>query len=794
MPFGLKRHLTVPVGVFVTFALIVGGAVQLKLREVFTLSRAEAASAAVLGRAAAEAELTLERFIADALAAGDSSDAAEFAQRATEWNRELETFSEVATPSVSTDAAALADAATNFVKLSADAAEKAEAVRREFAELGLFFAVAAKPAADGSQTIAVSHMFAAAHSLASAEDAKSEAGGGAPLQADADAFKAALTAYRQHISSGHEKTMAADAERQFEALAAEAGALRELRAQRRSALREITGARLRLEKTFGEFRHTGGAADPNTRAASASALAVARWLLTLLIGGTVCWGIWALALAARGIAAPAKHLAEIARAIIQGNSKRRANVKVSGEFHLLAEALNEMIDARLQAEDRLRLANESLELKVSARTAELWKANRALREESEQRARAEREFQQAQKMDALGKLAGSIAHDFNNLLTIIIGSAECARERLSANHQAASLLRTVQQAGERAAALTRPLLTFSRSQVLAVELVDLNEAAEEASRMLQRLLGVNIEMRLDLEPDLRSLKVNPNQLQQVLINLGVNARDAMEGAGVLLIKTRTALIDAETAQCHGAPAAESWVELAVSDTGCGMDAATKARIFEPFFTTKPSGKGTGLGLATVFGIVKQCHGFLDVDSTPGEGTTFRVFLPAATGGDLAAAAAAAPAPASQDTIPDAECDGTLLLVDDEEDIRELAIMTLEGRGYRVLGAGNADEAISLAKKHGTEIRALITDVLMPGMNGVELAELLVKQLPHLKVLFVSGHSNDAISPDTLLATHAGYLQKPYRGDALAGKISEVLAGKGLTDVHAPEEAMAVWMA
>ena len=201
--------------------------------------------------------------------------------------------------------------------------------------------------------------------------------------------------------------MAADAERQIEALAAEAGALRELRTQRRSALREVTGARLRLEKTFGEFRHTGGAADPKTRAASASALGVARWLLTLLIGGTVCWGIWALALAARGIAAPAKHLAEIARAIIQGNSKRRANVKLSGEFHLLAEALNEMIDARLQAEDRLRLANESLELKVSARTAELWKANRALREESEQRARAEREFQQAQKMDALGKLAGS---------------------------------------------------------------------------------------------------------------------------------------------------------------------------------------------------------------------------------------------------------------------------------------------------------------------------------------------------------------------------------------------------
>jgi CheY-like chemotaxis protein len=287
--------------------------------------------------------------------------------------------------------------------------------------------------------------------------------------------------------------------------------------------------------------------------------------------------------------------------------------------------------------------------------------------------------------------------------------------------------------------------------------------------MLFRLLGVNIDLRLQLAPDLKLVKANSNQLQQVLINLGVNARDAMEGAGTLTFKTRNLRLDPEEQLRHNVPAADDWVEIAVSDTGSGMDAATKARIFEPFFTTKPAGKGTGLGLATVFGIVKQCGGFVDVESELGSGTTFRVVFPATT-------AQPETAPAAEPSTPAAAPDesATLLLVDDEEDIRELAVMMLEERGYQVLSAPNAEEAIVLAEQHADEIRALITDVQMPGMTGVQLAQVLSRRIPDLRILFVSGHSNEAISEDVLLDVEADYLQKPYFGDALASKVRQVL--------------------
>jgi nitrogen-specific signal transduction histidine kinase/CheY-like chemotaxis protein len=410
---------------------------------------------------------------------------------------------------------------------------------------------------------------------------------------------------------------------------------------------------------------------------------------------------------------------------------------------------------------------------VRARTAELYRSNKALREESEQRATVERNFQQAQKMDALGKLAGSIAHDFNNLLTVIIGGAECAHKRLAGDQTAARLLQTIQQAAERAAGLTRPLLTFSRSQVLALETVDLNAAAEEASHMLQRLIGVNIELRLDLHPGLPPVKANGNQIQQVIMNLAVNARDAMNGMGRLSIRTRPG--DPEDSVCArlGIVAAEDWVELAVGDTGSGMDETTKARIFEPFFTTKPAGRGTGLGLATVFGIVKQSDGVLDVESAVGEGSTFRVFFRAT------AAAAAVGAPPQGGEAPKAGGHETVLLVDDEEDIRELASMTLEAQGYRVLSAPNAEEAIIIGEKHAGEIRALITDVVMPGMSGVQLAGILTQIISGLRVLFVSGHNNECIPAETQLATQSDYLQKPYRGQTLAAKVHEILTATAL---------------
>lgn len=508
------------------------------------------------------------------------------------------------------------------------------------------------------------------------------------------------------------------------------------------------------------------------RAAIAAFKAKLFWaevLLTVAAVAAVACSSATVILAVRSIAQPVAHLVEVARTITRGRARLRASPEIAGDFRILAEAFNQMIDARQQAEEKLQLAHDSLELKVQARTIELWRANKALQEESEQRGRAEREFQQAQKMDALGKLAGSIAHDFNNLLTVIIGGAECAREQLPAEHPAVPLLRTVQQAGERAAGLTRPLLTFSRNQVLALEPLSLNDAAEEAAGMLQRLIGVNVEVRMTLDPKLRLVKANANQLQQVLINLGVNARDAMDGIGVLTIATREAVVTSSAAVRHGVPCAEYWVELAVSDTGCGMDATTKARIFEPFFTTKEPGRGTGLGLATVFGIIKQMGGFLDVESAPGHGTTFRIVLPATEELELPTVSGVDPAPRSETKGGE-----TLLLVDDEEDIRELAIITLESRGYRVLAAASGDEALVVAEKHAADIRVLITDVVMPGMNGVQLADIASRIIPGLKVLFVSGHSNEAISDETLRATNGDYLQKPYLGEALAAKIRAVL--------------------
>jgi signal transduction histidine kinase/ActR/RegA family two-component response regulator len=501
--------------------------------------------------------------------------------------------------------------------------------------------------------------------------------------------------------------------------------------------------------------------------------AVVAWIVTALAGGTILAGFAVIVFTTRSVARPMAHLVEIARAITNGRARQRASPEKAGDFRVLADAFNRMIEARQDAEERLQRSNESLELKVQARTVELYRSNKALREESAQREIAEREFQQAQKMDALGKLAGSIAHDFNNLLTVIIGGAECAQKQIPKDHPAQSFLHTVRQAGERAAGLTRPLLTFSRSQALAVEALSLNEAAEEASQMLARLLGVNIEMRMQLDPELRMVKANGNQLQQLLVNLGVNARDAMEGLGVLTITTRNATVDPAALERHQLPPSEYWVEVSVSDTGCGMDEVTKARIFEPFFTTKPAGKGTGLGLATVFGIVKQTGGFMEVDSALGEGTTFRVFMPG-----LAASEVPVPVTAEATAEPTAaqtSGDETLLLVDDEDDIRELATLTLESLGYRVLSASNAEEAIVLGEKHAGEIRALVTDVAMPGISGVQLAEVLLKVIPDLKVLFVSGYNNETISSDALNAAHADYLQKPYRSDALAQKIREVLS-------------------
>jgi len=286
--------------------------------------------------------------------------------------------------------------------------------------------------------------------------------------------------------------------------------------------------------------------------------------------------------------------------------------------------------------------------------------------------------------------------------------------------------------------------------------------------LVTRLIGVNIKVNLNLAPDLPQIVGNTNQLQQVLVNLAVNARDAMNGEGVLTMTTLRASVDPEAQLRHGA-AGRDWLELRVGDSGCGMDAETKSRIFEPFFTTKPAGRGTGLGLATVFGIVRQAGGFLEVESTVGVGTTFRIFLPLPD--EPVEVAATGPVAAT----PVSAGGETLLLVEDEDEIRELATLMLEGKGYRVLPAPNAEEAIVLAKKHADSIHALITDVVMPRINGVQLAEILVETIPNLRILFVSGHCRESVSPEALAANRADYLQKPYRSDSLIAAVQQVLA-------------------
>jgi signal transduction histidine kinase/CheY-like chemotaxis protein len=493
-----------------------------------------------------------------------------------------------------------------------------------------------------------------------------------------------------------------------------------------------------------------------------------EWLLiSLAVGGMIAAAI-ACVRAGRSMTVPVAHLVEVALAVKNGRPRHRASGQIAGEFRPLAEALNQMIEARQQAEEKLKLAQESLELKVHARTVELWRANKLLREEIEQRTKAERELQQAQKMDALGKFAGSIAHDFNNLLTVILGGTECAMQRLPVDHEVMDFLQAVWKAGESAAGLTGPLLTFSRNEVRTVESLNLNNSVKDTALIVRRLIGVNVEVRLDLAKDLPPIIGNGNHMQQVLVNLAVNARDAMNGMGILTMSTRVAELDPEMRARHAATAPD-WVELRVKDSGCGMSPETKARIFEPFFTTKPVGRGTGLGLATVFGIVKQANGFLEVDSALGEGTAFRLFFPAADKDTVAAPVEAVRA------VMATTGGETILLVEDEEEIRELATLMLEGKGYRVLSAPDAENAILVAEQNAGIINALVTDVVMPRINGVQLAEILVTMVPNLRILFVSGHCRESISPETLAANRADYLQKPYRSDALIAKVQEILA-------------------
>ncbi len=384
-----------------------------------------------------------------------------------------------------------------------------------------------------------------------------------------------------------------------------------------------------------------------------------------------------------------------------------------------------------------------------------------------ERRRLEMQFRQAQKMESVGKLAGGVAHDFNNLLTIINGYSDLILERLQPDDPMRELMAQINKAGQRAGTLTRQLLMFSRQSVLEPKVLDINGAVTNTQTMLGRLIGEDITLTTVLEPHLAPVKVDPGQLEQALLNLAVNARDAMPQGGKLTVETHAVELTEE--QCLGQPGGKPgrYSMVAVTDNGVGMDQATTARIFEPFFTTKETGKGTGLGLAMVYGFVKSSGGYISVYSEPGHGTTFKVYFPEIQ----------EPVSSAQSLPGDTKPRGgneTVLLVEDDDGVRALTRHVLQKLGYTVLAASNGSDAILLAQEHQGTIHLLVTDVVMPHMGGRQVAERVEQIRPGIKVLFCSGYTDDAVVRHGVLESHVAFIQKPYSAALLAHKVRDVL--------------------
>jgi PAS domain S-box-containing protein len=382
--------------------------------------------------------------------------------------------------------------------------------------------------------------------------------------------------------------------------------------------------------------------------------------------------------------------------------------------------------------------------------------------------RTEQQLRQAQKMEAVGQLAGGVAHDFNNLLTIILGYGELLLSTLSPTDPSCELVQEMKKAGERAASLTRQLLAFSRQQVLAPKNLYLDEQVREAEKMLRRIIGEDIDLAVMAEAKAGPVRTDPGQLDQVLLNLAVNARDAMPRGGKLTIEVKCVDLDPMYAQIRPGVKPGPHVLLAVSDTGHGMTPEVKARIFEPFFTTKEPGKGTGLGLATVYGIIKQSGGHLDVYSEPGKGTCFKIYLPRSPGGPLLLSKS------SQGNSRRSCGNETLLLVEDEDTLRVLARHILQSCGYTVLEAQNGTEALRVFTNHPETIQLVVSDVIMPQMGGRELADRLTVLRPGVKILFCSGYTDDTVVRHGILEAGAEFLQKPFTPTRFARKVREVL--------------------
>jgi signal transduction histidine kinase len=390
-------------------------------------------------------------------------------------------------------------------------------------------------------------------------------------------------------------------------------------------------------------------------------------------------------------------------------------------------------------------------------------------EEIRQRKSLERHVLQLQKFEAIGRLAGGVAHDFNNLLGVIMGQSEILLDR-SRDNELTRGLQMILDSAQRGASLTRQLLAFGRRQMLEPKVLDLNAVLKGTQGLLQRVIGEDIELDFQTHAKIGSVRADPGQLEQVIVNLAANARDAMAAGGKLTIATANADLDEAYADRRAVVPPGSYVQLVVSDTGCGMDAETQSHIFEPFFTTKEQGKGTGLGLATVYGIVKQSGGYLWVYSEPGHGTTFKVYLPLV---DAALETVRHVEPTTLELPGGSE---TILVVEDDPSLREVTCEFLKGSGYNVISPESPTEALQLAESRGGPIDVLLTDVIMPKMNGRELAARLLKTRPQMKVLYVSGYADGIVRAGVHEPLEEGlaFLQKPCTRSQIVRKVREIL--------------------
>jgi signal transduction histidine kinase/CheY-like chemotaxis protein len=437
------------------------------------------------------------------------------------------------------------------------------------------------------------------------------------------------------------------------------------------------------------------------------------------------------------------------------------------EVYRRAQEVQEANRRLEEANKKLAKLSADLEVRVAVRTAQLAEANTHMEIELAARKQLEQQLLQSQKMEAVGRLAGGIAHDFNNLLTVIIGFSQLLVRESPAGSCQRELLEEITLASEQAATLTRQLLAFSRQQIQEVKVLDLNTVVAEVAKMLERLIGEDIELRTALTQNLGRVMADPGQIGQVLMNLAVNSRDAMSRGGTLTIETANVELDEGFARDHLYLAPGAYVMLAVSDTGDGMDRKTQQRIFEPFFTTKERGKGTGLGLSTVYGVVKQSGGSIWVYSELGRGTTFKIYLPRVD--ELAS-----PTPPTME--PEQRLEGTevILIVEDAAPVRSLIRSTLQSHGYTVLEAGGSNEALAILQRDVKPIDLVLTDIVMPGLSGRGLAEAVKVVQPGMRILYMSGHTDDAVLRHGVLDGGSHFIQKPFRPVDLLRKIRHIL--------------------